>query len=636
MKLALLFFLSCLFFYQLKAQDNLSFAVKNIADSLRNEASSVYRKDETTIDVSSISEYKLTSHQAYTIFSEKALKYFQYVHLFSDKFHKLDDAEVKIYDSTGVELKKYKQRDFRIVGSPLNDALVSDNKNYLLEILPKQYPCTIEVTFTINFNGYIDFPDWKAASFYGALENSSYRINIPQKLGLRYKSYNTSIKPTITTNGEFTNYEWKTSNVKEVNEESGSFSWWAYFPMVAIAPNEFKYDDRKGSFETWKTYGSWNFEFYNEKEPFGIADVDNIKASVAALTTPAEKISYLYKKMQQETRYVSIQLGIGGLKPFPAKFIHEKKYGDCKALSNYMKQQLQVIGIKSYAAIIKSGANSYPADPDFPNEGFDHVILCVPLEKDTMWLECTSQQTPPGVLGTFTENRNALLVTENGGVLVNTPASKKNSNQWIAKTNTEVFDDGSAVVRSRIFVSGEIWETIFAYTNSKSKDDIKKALVSIFGYKAPDDFEFKQIADSSTGHILSIDLAYNKLFDFKAGSKHFFPFRHYKLNDETIEPSEKRKHAYLFDFPYIKVDSTTYKLPATFKSENLPASKEIKTDFVFYKNELSWNQQLSELMVITKLTINKHIVPASSFNEVALSFMAIKKDEAQKIVLKME
>ncbi len=636
MKNFLVFIVAMFLFSETNAQINLRFAVKNIADSLRHEATSVYRIDETIIDVNSIAEYKQTWHQAYTLFNNKALKYFQYVVVPSDKFSKLDEAEVKIYDSTGIEIKKYKRKDFTVIGSPLNDALVSDDKSYVLEISPKEYPCTVEINFTINHKGYIDFPDWKAASFYGALENSTYRINIPQKLGLRYKSYNTNIKPAIITSGEIVSYEWKASNVKEVNEERASFSWWAYFPMVAIAPNQFEYDERKGSFETWKDYGNWNFDFYNEKEPFTPTEAEKIKASVSALKTPAEKISYLYKKMQQETRYVSIQLGIGGLKPFPAKFVHEKKYGDCKALSNYMKQQLQVIGLKSYPAIIKSGASSYPADPNFPNEGFDHVILCVPMENDTMWLECTSQLTQPGVLGNFTENRNALLVTENGGVLVNTPASKSSSNQWISKTNTELFDDGSAVIRSRIFVSGEFWEMVFRYSNSKTKDDIKKALVNIFGYKAPDDFEFKVLSDSATGHIISIDLAYNKLFDFKAGSKHFFPFRHYKLNDETIEPAEKRKHEYLFQFPYMKVDSTVYKLPASFKSENLPVSKEIKTDFVAYKNEIKWNEPTAELSVITNLTLNKHIVPAKLFNEVALGFAAIKKDEAQKIVLKAE
>ena len=78
-------------------------------------------------------------------------------------------------------------------------------------------------------------------------------------------------------------------------------------------------------------------------------------------------------------RYVNIKLGIGGLKPLPATFVDQKKYGDCKALSNYMNALLKAVGIKSYYAIINAGANEEPATPSFPGDNFDHIILCVPL-----------------------------------------------------------------------------------------------------------------------------------------------------------------------------------------------------------------------------------------------------------------
>lgn len=93
---------------------------------------------------------------------------------------------------------------------------------------------------------------------------------------------------------------------------------------------------------------------------------------------------------------------------------------------------------------------------------------------------------------------------------------------------------------------------------------------------------------------------------------------------------------YLFDFPYIKTDSTVYKLPGNFKKESLPVPKEINNEFVFYKNDVQLNEAEGELKVITKLTLNKHIIPAKQFNEVAGNFESIKKDEGQKLVLKKQ
>jgi hypothetical protein len=80
-----------------------------------------------------------------------------------------------------------------------------------------------------------------------------------------------------------------------------------------------------------------------------------------------------------------------------------------------MYSLLNAVNIKAYWAIIRAGVNEYPADPGFPNNSFNHEILCIPFKNDTTWLECTSTTQPFGKLGSFTENRNALLITEDGG-----------------------------------------------------------------------------------------------------------------------------------------------------------------------------------------------------------------------------
>ncbi|MBK8089944.1 MAG: DUF3857 domain-containing protein [Chitinophagaceae bacterium] len=561
------------------SQGLLTYSSLTIPDSLKKGADAVFRLDETVVEINSASKYTVSDHRIITILNKDGLRHSGIVFL-TDKLIKLDEAEVRIYNDLGLEIKKYRKKDFSVVGNPYESSLATDNKYYYLEAPMPEPPFTIEVTSVIKLYGYIDFPDWKFGSSDESFELSRFKIVVPTDLDIRYKAYNTTLTPAVSTDGNNKVYEWQVKNQKIFPAES-------------------------------KSYGS-------------------------VLTIPRISIAPKYKKMQTDTRYVSIQLGIGGLKPFPASFVEEKKYGDCKALSNYMKHLLKAAGIKSYAAIIKSGKNAYPADPSFPNEGFDHVILCVPNDKDTVWLECTSKLPEPGILGNFTENRNALLITENGGVLVNTPVSKSSDNQWQAKTNVELFDDGSAFVKSRIFVSGEFWEYIYAYTDSKSKDDIKKALVNVFGYKAPDDYELKIVTDSADGHVIQLNMEYRQFFDFKAGAKHFFPLRQYKLNDETIKTAETRKFEYLFDFPYIKSDSTVYKLPGNFKKENLPPNKEIKNNFVFYKTEVQINETGDELKVVTQLTLNKHIIPAQQYNEVANSFESIKKDEGQKIVLKKE
>lgn len=631
--IAVLLYLLCSFAVQ--AQDAVAFTVDKIPDSLKQDANAVFVLEECIYSVRSASSMKVKHHNITTILNREGKRH-SAVQIFTDKFIKFDEAEVRIYDATGKQVFKYKKKDFRLYGANDGVSLASDNKVYDLDFPIPGYPFTIDVSYTVDINAYLDIPTWFFGSSDASVITSRLTVETNNKNKIQYKTYNFQQKPAVTQNGDATVYTWELNNKKKPYKEEGCYGPEVTMPWIDIAPEFFDYDGYSGSLANWKEFGKVFYPFYQEADPFTPERKFFFQSLADKGSTKKEKIALLYQYLQQETRYVSIQFGIGGYKPFPVSFAEEKKYGDCKGLTHYMKNILQAAEIKSYAAIINAGANEYPVDPEFAGNRFNHVILCVPDEKDTIWLECTSKQTRPGILSNFTENRYALLVTEDGGKLVRTPTSKPDDNIWSNDAVVEVLSDGGAIVKSRLFVSGEFKDIVYHTMLNKTKDDIKKALVQIFNYKAPDEFEFKQLPDSAGGSVLDLTLAYYKYFDFKAGAKHFFPLYHYQFNGEDIQPAKERKFDYLFEFPYRKINATVYQLPANCKKESIPVSKEIKNSFVEYKNEILAGNADNEIKMITHLTLHKHIVPAKFYNEAALSFEQIKKEEGQKIVLKIE
>ena len=73
-----------------------------------------------------------------------------------------------------------------------------------------------------------------------------------------------------------------------------------------------------------------------------------------------------------------------------------------------MVAMLKEVGIKAYYTTIKAGQNATDIDVDFPSHQSNHIIVAVPNNHDTLWLECTDQTNPFGYLGTFTGDRKAL------------------------------------------------------------------------------------------------------------------------------------------------------------------------------------------------------------------------------------
>jgi hypothetical protein len=153
---------------------------------------------------------------------------------------------------------------------------------------------------------------------------------------------------------------------------------------------------------------------------------DDIKKKVHELTDhltdTRQKVYALYNFLQNNTHYISIQLGIGGWQPFPADYVATKRYGDCKALSNYMVALLKEAGIDGKYVVIYGGRDMPDLVGDFPSLQGNHMITCVPLGKDSIWLECTSQTESPDFMGSFTGDRNAILIDADGGHIVHTPS----------------------------------------------------------------------------------------------------------------------------------------------------------------------------------------------------------------------
>ncbi len=612
------------------------YTAATIPDTLRKNADAVFRKDEGILKVLSPSHFRYTVNQVITLLNDNAKDHLNFQHGVS-KFRKIDDINMVLYGADGTQLKKFSRKDFRTEAYDDNISVLTDSKVMYLQTSPPGYPCTVEISYTEDVTSYIELPDWSLRSPDESVESSKFTVQVPAEIDIRYRMRGSLLPPPSMSEGKsYKEYFWQTGNLPAVKNEPGAMRDYEAFPEIEIAPNRFQYDGFAGDFKTWADFGAWNYPLYETTTLFSEERKAEINKMLEGTVSQKDKIARLYRYVQDNFRYVSIQLGIGGFKPFEVGFVDQKKYGDCKALTNYMRNLLKVAGIKSYPALVNAGRRLVePADPSFPSDPFNHVILCAIADGDSTWVECTSSTDEPGQLSTFTENRNALLLTEKGGILVPTPASKASDNTIHCTTTIQLKEDGSGITESKFESSGQYRQDFINNITEEIRDEQKKYIVNNLGFLQPDDFELRFDKENKAG-IAALKMAVEKIPEFTAGSKQFLSPRIYKIWSTTLPKplDDKRKNDYYLNMPCIKTDTTIYQLPEGYGVDNLPKARDAKFEYGSFKTSYWFDEKRRAVFAAARLEVKQHRIPAAKYAAARLFFNSVVEEYTEKIVVK--
>ncbi|TWR29672.1 DUF3857 domain-containing protein [Mucilaginibacter pallidiroseus] len=603
-----------------------------IPDSLKTEANSVVRYSSDVLVVKGAGRATKKHHSIITVLNEKGDDDAMQVLFYDRKFNSVGSFLMTVYNAAGLPLKKYHKSDMYDRAAVDGISIVTDDRLLAIKHTIASYPCTIELEYEKSLNSYLSLGSWVIQQPEKAVEFAEYIVQVSPETGFRFQNKNTKVAPIKTSDGILDTYIWKVANLKAAKPEDDALDW-QITPRVIFAANQFQFDGIPGDFSTWQNYGKWHLALNQYASDLNPARVQEIQQMTADLKTDKEKARFLYEYMQHNIRYVSVQLGIGGLKPFAASFVDQKKYGDCKAMSNYMSALLQAVNIPSHYAIVNAGTNAEPADERFPNSAFNHVILCVPLKGDTTWLECTSSTQPFGKLGSFTENRRALLVTANGGLLVNTPKSTADDNQLNSDVQIKLNADGSAKVKMKLIGTGGYRETYVDLASAKL-DEQKESLLRLYRIKQPILFNLTAAEDKNGLKEIDLDLEYDKFYEIAAGNKQFYRPRAFDLWSITCPPLDKRKTDYYFNYPMQKLCTTLIDLPEGFEVESLPANQTLKFTYGNYEVQYVYDTAKNQVKSVAKFNLNSQVIPAAKYTEMQQYMDNIAAAQNKKLVIR--
>lgn len=604
-----------------------------IPDSLKQDADVVVRYDDVELKIKGAGRATYSNHRLVTILNEKGKNAAILQALYVKKRNTINTFSMRAYDAAGKLIKKYSKGDAYDGSATDETTIISDDRFLGIRHNIGSYPITIETEVDETLSSFIAPPTWLIQHPETSVQFARCKIWVDPAAGFRYKPSNFDQKPEKTTDGSWDTYTWQAKNLKVVKPEEDSMPW-QYLPRIYFAVNSFEFYDLSGDISSWKNYGKWIQTLNADVNTLPAARAEEIRKMTDSIKTDKEKVRFLYRYLQQNMRYVSIQLGIGGLKPFPATFVDQKKYGDCKALSNYMCALLKAVNIPAYYAIVNAGANEEPADPNFPSDPFNHIIVCVPLKSDTTWLECTSNTSEFGKLGAFTENRNALLVTEDGAKLVNTPKSSAEDNQFNSEVHLKLDPSGQGKAEIKILSSGGYRDMFVDEIPTLKADEQREYLLRYLNIKQPESFNYQPEDDIKGFKQVKLNMEFDQFYDMAAGDKQFYKPRVFDLWTATVPVAEKRKTTYFFRHPMRKTCVTTIDLPQGFTIDALPTNVSLKFTYGNYEATYKYDEAKNQVIAITKFNLTNQAIPANKYTEMQQYFDDIARAQNKKMVIK--
>lgn len=603
-----------------------------ISQEIKENANACFILNQNITTISSQNTVNYKEYKVVAIFNQEGHESLSFIESYS-KNRSIKNLEATIYNATGGVIKKFKEKDFKDYASQDGITILSDDRLKILDYTPTTYPYYIEYNSEISSSNTAFIPDWQPIrrNFVSILKDE-YEIIYPDDLGFRKKEAN--FEGFLVKKEESTGkIKYILENIKAYKPESYADNFDKYTPVVQFALTNFHLEGINGKAENWNELSNWiNQDLLKDTEELPVETIDKIKQITANEKDIYEKVKKVYEYVQNKTRYISIQLGIGGWKPMLAKDVDRLGYGDCKALSNYTRVLLKYLGIPSYYTIVYGDDSLVDIDNEFVSLQGNHVILAIPIDNNIKWLECTNQTCPADFSAGFTDNRKVFIIKPDGsGEIIKTKNYNENLNQ--KNITGEVNLDENLGFTSAININSQgIYYGEKYRLEKESTTEIEKFYKNEWRNIQEVTIE-KEIFENkkSTAEIVEKLKISSPNYSKKMGNNLIFIPNFFQNDIRVPNRIKTRVKPFILERGFQENQNINIKLPAGYKVEFVPEN--IKNESKFGVYEIKYSNANSVLTYTRKLTIFQNKYEKSEFEAFRLFLDEIARQDNAKVSL---
>ncbi|MBL9038102.1 MAG: DUF3857 domain-containing protein [Archangium sp.] len=375
----------------------------------------------------------------------------------------------------------------------------------------------------------------------------------------------------VTTAGDRTTYRFFAENVAKVVPEPNMPGWAEMATPLHVS-----------TYKTWDDVGRYWWGLVRDQ----LTPNDELRKTVDSVLKGVDRrdqakvVAALYGFVVTNTRYVALEFGIHGYKPYRVDRVLSRRFGDCKDKAALLVAMLKVANVDARLVLLRMRhLGSLPAEPASLS-AFNHAIAYVPSLQ--LYLDGTAEFHGSRELPTADRAANVLVVEPEGGSrFLSTPEATAADSVSTLTLGVTLKPDGSASVKGSTLTTGPgAAEVRRVYQTPATRSAVfEQQWAQSFPGVAVGEVSVSDVKQLEQPASVTFTMAVPRYAEAGAGTLRFFPFGASRTLTQALAPLTTRSWPATFSGPFTNRFRFTYTFPPGWRAPEVPPDVEELSPF---------------------------------------------------------
>lgn len=569
-------------------------------------------------------------HYIVKILNERGKENFSESHIDYDSTYERVELEYARTIKPDGTVAQVGTRHIRDVSKYLNFPLYSNARVYIISFPEIAEGSSIEYKVKIYRSQLVNKKDFVIVYPLQTQEPviaANFSISLPQGRQLyfktindRYNDFAANLKPKIESQKERVIYSWQFKNIPQIIPESNMPADVEINPAMLAS-----------TFSSWQEIYNWWWKLAQDKIKADGPIQEKVRELLKDQKSEEQRLRAIYNFCAQKIRYVAVEYGQAGYEPHNAGDVFNNKYGDCKDKAILLVTMLKEANFTAWPVLIPT-RECYNLSKDFPSMVFDHCIAAIALKGQIIFLDPTAETCAFGDLPAGDQDRQALIIKENGFDIQNTPLYPAEHNLINQCLKIRINRDETIAAQRNVFSFGvydQAQRYWMLYTPPELiQESLKEKIQSVSIGAALESYNIQNLNN------LNIPVVLNYVF---RGTEYFTAAGKVRIMpqlaglDTSIVAKDKRK--YPIQLPVLDIKESTYEavIPDNFSVNYMPPG--VSQDSPWMKFIVEYNQKDNKIYFTQKMELKKNVISQEDYPAFKALFENVAKKIKQRVIL---